>query len=73
MGNLAKDTVRSKSKGDTSKVNLSSIPEEFFSAFSDGNLSPTELSRLFGVKKRTIRKWKQTIREDIGFQKQVEC
>jgi hypothetical protein len=71
MGNLAKGIARSKAKGDYTKVNLASIPDAFFNVFQSGNLTPTELSEMFGVKKRTIRKWKQTIREDVGFQKEV--
>ena len=59
MGSLSKDDKRTKNKYDTSKVHLSSIPPSFFDCYTDEGMTPTELSAMFGVGKRTIRKWKK--------------
>ncbi len=72
MGTLKQTEKRTKNKYNTSKVHLSNIPPNFFSCYGDESLGPAELASMFGVGKRTIRKWKQTIREDVGFQRKVE-
>lgn len=41
------------------------IPEQFI--HDRHEYDPDELSQLYGVKKRTIRKWKQALREHYGF------
>ena len=58
-----------KSNSNTTKI--SNIPPAFFDAYHQGDYSPTQLSEMFSVNKRTIRKWKQSIREEIGFQKDI--
>ena len=71
MGDLSKDDIRTKNKYDTSKVHLKAIPKEFYDVYMNKEYTPSMLSELFGVGKRTIRKWKLTIREEVGFQKEV--
>ncbi len=48
------------------KMKVEHIPQNFVRSMNT-ELSPTELSDMYGVGKRTIRKWKQAIREEYGF------
>ena len=72
MGTLKGSEKRTKNKYNTSTVHLSNIPPTFFSCYTDESLTPSDLSSMFGVGKRTIRKWKKTIRDDVGFQRKVQ-
>ena len=60
-----------KNKSDTRVVDIKVIPKEFFDVYMDKSFNPAELSEMFGVGKRTIRKWKQSIREEVGFVREI--
>ena len=46
-------------------INIDHIPPEFIADMETN--SPTELAKIYNVHKRTIRKWKQRIRETYAF------
>ena len=71
MGTLGIENERTKKKYDTSNVHLKTIPKEFYDVYMNKEYTPSMLSELFGVGKRQIRKWKKTIRDEIGFQKEM--
>ena len=48
-------------------ISISHIPQEFISDMESH--SPTELASMYNVDQRTIRKWKQRLRETYAFVK----